>query len=36
MKDVQADALRRYLGIRNVAFVRSRGAPALTDSTLVG
>jgi 3',5'-cyclic-AMP phosphodiesterase len=36
MKDVPAAALRRYLGIRNVAFVRRRGAPALTDSTLVG
>jgi hypothetical protein len=35
MKDVPAGALRRYLGIRNVAFVRSRGAPALIDDPLV-
>ncbi len=35
MKDVPAGALRRYLGIRDVDFVTSRGAPALIDDSLV-
>jgi 3',5'-cyclic AMP phosphodiesterase CpdA len=35
MKEVPADELRKYLGIRTVNYVRSKGAPALIDSTLV-
>ena len=35
MKEVPAADLRKYLGIRSVNYVRSKGAPALTDSTLV-
>src|SRR5215469_9218089 len=35
MKEVPANELRKYLGIRTVNYVRSKGAPALTDSTLV-
>ena len=35
MKEVPASELRKYLGIRTVNYVRSKGAPALTDSTLV-
>ena len=35
MKEVPAGELRKYLGIRTVNYVRSKGAPALTDSTLV-
>ena len=30
-----AGELRKYLGIRTVNYVRSKGAPALTDSMLV-
>ena len=36
MKQVQAGDLRKYLGVRTVDYVRSNGAPALTDSTLAG
>ena len=35
MKEVPAAELRKYLGIRTVNYVRSKGAPALIDSTLV-
>jgi 3',5'-cyclic AMP phosphodiesterase CpdA len=35
MKEVPANELRKYLGIRTVNYVRSKSAPALTDSTLV-
>jgi len=35
MKEVPAAELRKYLGIRAVNYVRSKSAPALTDSTLV-
>jgi hypothetical protein len=35
MKEVPAADLRKYLGIRTVNYVRSKGAPALIDSTLV-
>jgi 3',5'-cyclic AMP phosphodiesterase CpdA len=35
MKEVPANELRKYLGIRTVNYVRSKGAPALIDSTLV-
>jgi Icc protein len=35
MKEVPAGELRKYLGIRTVNYVRSKGAPALTESTLV-
>ncbi len=31
-----AGELRKYLGVRTVDFARSKGAPALTDNTLVG
>ena len=34
---VPADALRKYLGLRNIAFVHGKaGAPALTESPLAG
>ena len=36
MKQVQAGDLRKYLGIRTVDYVRSKGAPALTDNSLAG
>jgi hypothetical protein len=36
MKEVPAGELRKYLGVRTVDYVRSNGAPALTDSTLIG
>jgi 3',5'-cyclic AMP phosphodiesterase CpdA len=36
MKQVPAGELRKYLGVRTVDYVRSNGAPALTDTTLVG
>ncbi len=35
MKQVPAGELRKYLGVRTVDYIRSKGAPALTDSTLV-
>ena len=35
MKQVPAGDLRKYLGVRTVDYVASKGAPALTDSTLV-
>ncbi len=35
MKEVPAGELHKYLGIRTVNFVRGKGVPALTDSTLV-
>jgi integrase len=35
MEDVLAGELHKYLGIRTVNYVRGKGAPALTDSTLV-
>jgi hypothetical protein len=35
MKDVPAGELHKYLGIRTVNYVSGKGAPALTDSTLV-
>jgi len=35
MKEVPAADLRKYLGIRTVNYVRSKGAPALIDSTLI-
>ncbi|HXC90632.1 MAG TPA: hypothetical protein VNV18_10755, partial [Stellaceae bacterium] len=36
MKQVAAGDLRKYLGVRTVDYARSTGAPALTDTTLVG
>jgi hypothetical protein len=35
MKEVPAGELHKYLGIRTVNYVRGKGVPALTDSTLV-
>jgi len=35
MKEVPAADLRKYLGIRTVNYVRSEGAPALMDTTLI-
>ena len=35
MKQVPAGELRKYLGVRTVDYVTSKGAPALTDSSLV-
>jgi 3',5'-cyclic-AMP phosphodiesterase len=35
MKEVPANELHKYLGIRTVNYVRGKGAPALIDSTLV-
>src|SRR5438270_719171 len=35
MKEVPANELRKYLGIRTVNYVRGKGAPALIDSMLV-
>jgi len=35
MKEVPAGELHKYLGIRTVNYVAGKGAPALTDSTLV-
>jgi len=35
MKEVPAADLRKYLGIRTVNYVRSKGGPALIDSTLI-
>ena len=35
MKQVPAGELRKYLGVRTVDYVASKGAPALIDSTLV-
>jgi hypothetical protein len=32
---VPAAELHKYLGVRTVAYVAGKGAPALTDSTLV-
>lgn len=34
MKEVPAGELRKYLGVRTVDYVRSKSAPALTDSPL--
>ena len=37
MKQVPAGELRKYLGVRTIAYVPSKGGvPALIDSTLVG
>jgi hypothetical protein len=35
MKEVPAEELHKYLGIRTVNYVRGKGAPALIDSSLV-
>jgi 3',5'-cyclic AMP phosphodiesterase CpdA len=35
IKDLPAGDLRKHLGIRTVNYVRGKGAPALTESTLV-
>jgi hypothetical protein len=35
MKNVPAGELHKYLGVRTVDYVASKGAPALTDSPLV-
>ena len=35
MKEVPAGELHKYLGIRTVNYVSGKGAPALTDSTLI-
>jgi Icc protein len=35
MKEVPANELHKYLGIRTLNYVRGKGAPALIDSTLV-
>jgi hypothetical protein len=35
MKEVPAGELHKYLGIRTVNYLRGKGVPALTDSTLV-
>ncbi len=36
MKQLAAGELRKYLGVRSIGYVRSKGTPALTDSTLAG